>query len=112
MALARRAGELLAEKKGENLVLLDVRGVTSVADFFLVVSGNSGPHLKALAESVDLGLKKEGSPAFRQSGDPQSGWIVLDFIDLVVHVFTPATRSYYDLERLWKDAPRLEISAA
>lgn len=112
MELAQRAGQILEGKKAEQLLVLDVRKVSSVTDFFLIATGTSAPHLKALAEEVDVRLKAEGVRSYRHSGESESGWIVLDYVDLVVHLFTPEVRSYYDLERLWKDAPRLELGDA
>ncbi len=94
------------------MLLLDVRKVSSVTDYFLIATGTSAPHLKALAEDVDVQLKGNGVRSYRHSGDAESGWIVLDYVDLVVHLFTPEVRAYYDLERLWKDAPRLEVGDA
>lgn len=107
--LAKRVGEILDEKKAEKMLLLDVREVSSVTDFFLIATGTSAPHLKALSEEVEVQLKKEGARAYRHSGDPESGWMILDYFDLVVHIFTPEVRSYYDLERLWRDAPQITV---
>ena len=88
--------------------MLDVRDLSSVTDYYLICTGTSIPHLKALSEEVDVTLKHEGSPCFKRSGTPDSGWIVIDYVDVVVHVFSSETREYYDLERLWKDAVRLD----
>ena len=91
-------------------MILDVRNLSSVTDYYLICSGNSAPHLRALAEDVDVTLKHEGFACFRKSGTPDSGWMVVDYVDVVVHVFSAETRAYYDLERLWKDAKRVEAA--
>jgi ribosome-associated protein len=96
----------LLEKKGLDPAILDVRGLSSVTDFFVIVSGGSPPHLKALASEVRARAHEAGYVKGRGEGDPASGWVVLDLGDAVVHVFLPATRAYYALEELWNDAPR------
>ena len=89
------------------MVILDVRGLSAVADLLLVATGNNGPHLKALTQAVEEALSAAGSGKFRRSGTPDSGWIVSDHLDVVVHLFTREKRAYYALEALWNDAPRL-----
>ena len=94
--------------KGVDIVLLDVTGQSNVTDYYVMVTGNSPPHLKALTDEVEKVLKGQGVRAFRKSGTPESAWIVMDYIDVVVHLFAPDTRAYYALEELWSDAVRLE----
>jgi ribosome-associated protein len=84
----------LEAAKGVDVKVYDVRGKSGLADFFVVATGSAAPHLKALVKA----LPKQ---AFRISGDPESGWIVADYIDVVVHVFSPEARAYYALEKLW-----------
>ena len=84
----------LEAAKGVDVKVYDVRGKSGLADFFVVATGSAAPHLKALVKA----LPKQ---AFRVSGDPESGWIVADYIAVVVHVFSPAARAYYALEKLW-----------
>lgn len=105
---AKHIRTALADKKAADVVQLDVRGLSSVTDCYIVATGNNGPHLKALA--TELGKRvEEGAPRrTRQSGSPESGWIVCDFIDVVVHLFTPEKRAHYALEKLWNDAPRVK----
>lgn len=86
------------------MVVLDVRGLSSVTDYYLIATGTSAPHLRALAEDLDVQLKREDVRCYRQSGAPESGWMVLDYVDVVIHLFSPEQRSYYDIERLWADA--------
>lgn len=84
----------LEAAKGGDVKVYDVRGKSGLADFFVVATGSAAPHLKALVKALP-------KLAFRVSGDPESGWIVADYIDVVVHVFSPEARAYYALEKLW-----------
>ena len=97
----------LDSKKGENIVVLRIAEVSSVADYMVLCSGLNNPHLRALADEVAKQLRLETPPvaAHRRAGSVDSGWIVLDYVDVVVHLFTPQMRGYYALEQLWKDAP-------
>ena len=104
MTLRHEAKALLDDKKAIDPVVLDVREVSSVTDYYIIVTGSSPPHIRALAEELAVTLKHRGSPVYRQSGDPESGWVVLDYVDVVVHIFDPEMRAYYALERLWADA--------
>ena len=108
LELAKKAREALLSKKGEDVVILDVNELSSVTKFFLIATGSSGPHIKALAEEVERILKGGGVRCYRRSGTPESEWLVVDYLDAVVHVFSPETRQYYALERLWGDAPRID----
>jgi len=103
-----QAREILDGKHGKDPVLMDVRGQQSgITDFFLIVTGTSPPHLKALFNEVQQGLKAKGVACFRKAGMPEGGWLVLDYVDLVIHILSPEAREYYDLESLWKTAPHL-----
>ena len=75
-----------------------------MTDYYLIVTGNSAPHLKALVTEVEKSLAVEGVRCFRRAGTPDSGWIVADYLDFVVHIFTQDLREHYQLERLWNDA--------
>ena len=103
-AAARTAADA---KKGIDPVILDVRGVSSVTDFLLIVTGTSAPHLRALEEEISKQLKEVGHRRHRTSGAPDSGWVVIDFLGVVVHLFTAERRARYGLEELWGDAPRV-----
>jgi ribosome-associated protein len=96
---------VLNDLKAENVVTVDVRGRSSVTDYYIVATGTSSPHLKALYNGVDVALKHAGSPSYRRSGDPEGGWVVLDYVDVIVHVLTQAAREYYTLEALWQKKP-------
>ena len=90
-------------------MLLDLRGLTSLADYFLVCSGDSDRQVRAIAEAVDASLSKLGIEPFSVEGMESSSWVLMDYSDLVIHIFRPETRSFYGLDRLWGDAPRMEF---
>ena len=98
---AEAIAKALEERKGIDIKIYDVRGKSSLTDFFVVATGSAAPHLKALVAESQAARKGEGVKSFRTSGDPESGWIVVDYIDVVVHVFSPEARAYYALEKLW-----------
>lgn len=109
LALAEAA---LAGRRGRDLVALDMRELTVVTDYFLICHGTSGVHIRALADAVAEELEKEGVRALGVEGYRESRWVLLDYGDLIVHVFAEEEREFYGLERLWSDAPRLPVSAA
>ena len=93
------------EKKGEDTVVLDLRSITSVTDFFIITTGKSNVHLKALADEICEKLKKEENiTPWHVEGYETQKWILLDYVDFVVHIFDSETRSFYSLEKLWDDA--------
>ena len=91
----------LGDRKGGDVKVYDVRGKSSLADFFVVATGTAAPHLKALVAETQAAMKAQGVSSYRTSGDPESGWIVVDYVDVVVHVFSPEARAYYALEKIW-----------
>ena len=94
------------DKKAMDLVELDLRGVLGYTDYFLVCSGNSGRQTKAIHDGILEGLKREHDMLPRRvEGSPQAGWILMDYLDVVVHIFTPETREFYRLEQLWGEVP-------
>lgn len=94
----------LEDKKAVDVKTYDVRGVSGLCDAFVVATGTAAPHLKGLVAGVQQAMRTAGESSFRLSGDPESGWIVVDYVDVVVHVFSPEARAYYALERLWDGA--------
>jgi ribosome-associated protein len=99
-----------ADKKAIDIVAVDLRGVAGYTDFFLIATGNTDRQVKAIHDSINEGLKKEhGILPRRVEGLTESRWVLLDYLDTVVHVFTPETRDFYRLEQLWGDVPRLEL---
>ncbi len=97
----RRIAQALEERKGTDVKVYDVRGKSALADYYIVATGAAAPHLKALVAESQRVMKEEGVSSYRTSGDPESGWIVVDYIDVIVHVFSPEARAYYALEKLW-----------
>ncbi len=96
--------QALEDKKAVDVKTYDVRGVSGLCDAFVVATGTAAPHLKGLVAGVQQAMRTAGESSFRLSGDPESGWIVVDYVDVVVHVFSPEARAYYALERLWNGA--------
>ena len=95
------------DKKAVDPVLLEVADVLGVVDLFAIVAGTSERHVKAVADEVELQLKREHDrPVLRREGTAESGWVLLDYGDVVVHVFHTEARGFFDLERLWSDVPR------
>ena len=107
--LALRCRELADNRKAENLVILDVRELSSVADYFVIASGTSEPHLRAIVEEITDQLREEEDLRPRAiDGTLHAAWIVLDYFDVLVHVMRQDVRERYDLETLWGDAPRVQ----
>jgi ribosome-associated protein len=104
---ARRAAQALAEQKARDIVILDLRGLSDAADFFVIASGTSDTHVRSVAEHAIEVLAGAGRAPHHAEGLTPGRWVLLDFVDFVVHVFHPAQRAFYQLERLWADAPRL-----
>ena len=108
----RSAAQAALAKKAESVVALDLRPVSDFTDFFLLVSGGNQRQLVAMADAVTEALRGLGLRPDHVEGYPRQEWILLDYDAFVVHLFTPRTRAFYDLERLWGGAKRLEIPAS
>ncbi len=108
---ARRAAAILADHKAQEIVMLDLRTVTDMADYFLVASGTSDTHVRSTANHLMEQLDREGLPVASVEGLEQGRWVLLDYVDFVIHIFHPSLRSYYQLERLWGDAPAVPVPA-
>ena len=102
--------QALAGKKGEDIVVLDLRKVSSFTDYFVIASGQNQKQLLAMADAVQDDLRAQGRRPLHVEGYPRQEWILLDYPGLVVHIFTPKSRSFYDLERLWGAATRVEVA--
>ena len=111
-AAARTAAEAIADKKGEDVQLLDLSGLLVVTDVFVIASGTSARHVKTLVEDAEEALKTIDRRPIRREGTEHGEWVLLDYGDVVIHVFGKETREYYDLERLWADAPRIDFEPA
>jgi ribosome-associated protein len=111
--LARLAAEYADDKKAQDIVELDLRGVVGYTDYFVICTGASERQVKAIHDGIHLGLKDEhGLLPRRVEGVSESRWVLMDYLDVVVHVFTPETRSFYRLEQLWGEAPAREAGSA
>ncbi len=108
LKLARAIARTALDKKAEDLVILDVRGLASFTDFFVIMSGRSTRHVQGLAEAVDAELGNKRISSSNTEGLQEGLWVLLDYNDVVVHVFYAESRNFYDLEGLWHDAPRLD----
>ena len=107
--LALLCREFADNKKAENIVILDVRELSSVTDYFVIASGTSETHLRAITEEITDQLREDHDlRPLRTDGSVQGGWVVLDFFDVIVHVMRADARGHYDLEGLWGDAKRVK----
>ena len=106
----QKAVELLRDRKARDLTVLDLREVSGVTDYFLIASGTSDTHVKSIGDHLIDEFKKEGVRAGHVEGLRGGNWVLVDFFDFVVHVFHPSARGFYQLERLWGDAPAYELT--
>ncbi len=105
--IAVTAARAAAAKQAADVTILDVHGLIVITDYFVIASGETDRQVKTILEEVERAVRDLGEKPVRREGDADSRWVLLDYIDVVVHVFGTDERSYYDLERLWRDAPRL-----
>lgn len=104
------AFEAARDKKALDLVVLDLREMAAFTDFFIICSGNSAPQIQAISNEIEIRLKKAGKTPDHIEGYRQAQWILMDYSEFVVHIFSPDRRSYYNLERLWRGAGRIDDS--
>ena len=110
--LAQLCRDFADNKKAENIVILDVRDLSSVTDYFVIASGTSEPHLRAVVDEIMDRLREDHDlRPLRKDGSTQGAWVVLDFFDVIVHVMRADVRERYDLESLWGDAKRVKVKA-
>lgn len=105
MKLARLAGQFALSKRGFDVRILKLESISSVCDYFVIASGEADVHVKAIAEAVEEGLLEQGVKPYSREGLDERHWVLLDYVDVVVHVFLEKTRQFYALEKLWGDAP-------
>jgi ribosome-associated protein len=110
--LAGRLGRLAAERRAQDVLILDLRGISGACDYFVLATGLSEPHVAGLADHLEDSLREEGIRPWHVEGRQNRKWILLDFVDVVVHLFQAETRDYYRLENLWSEAPREQIRPA
>ena len=109
-ALADRIASLAADKKAADIRVFDLRGIVSYTDFFVICTGNTERQTKAIHDAIRQDLKdSDGLLPRRVEGDSEGRWILMDYLDAVVHIFTPDARSFYRLEQLWGDAPSRDV---
>ncbi len=104
--------EAAQERKVDDVVGLDVREISSFADTFIIATGTSDRHVRSVADSIEAALKAHGDPPLGVEGYDEGRWVLVDCGDTIVHIFQQEIRDHYDLERLWSDAPALELQAA
>ncbi|MGO4961073.1 ribosome silencing factor [Jeotgalibaca porci] len=98
------------DKLAENIVVMDVRGLTSIGDYFVVMNGRNERQMGAIAEGITQSVHKNKIPLKNQEGKDSGNWTLIDLSDVIVHIFSNDERSYYNLEKLWSDAPLVDIS--
>ena len=108
--LALKLAQLALIKKAEDVKILDLRNLTTISDFFVICTAHSEPQVKAVANEILEGAKKEGELVWHKEGANMKQWFLLDFVDVVVHIFLKETRAFYSLEKLWGDAPVTDVS--
>ncbi len=101
--------ECIKEKKGENIVVMDLRKVTSITDYFVICSGTVEQHIKAIKDNIIEKLSEMGLNYWHIEGEQANTWVLIDYVDVVVHIFHPLTRDYYKLEKFWADAKQEKI---
>jgi ribosome-associated protein len=107
--LALMLSQIAHDKKAEDLIILDVRGLSSFTDYFVVMSGRSTRHVQGLADAISGHMRKKRISQSSAEGYSEGQWVLLDYNDVVVHIFYHESRAFYDIEGLWHDAPRLEL---
>jgi ribosome-associated protein len=108
--LAENLAKAALERKANDIVILDLRGLSAVTDYFIICSGTSDTHVEGIADIIEEKLEELDTKMWHREGGKSSTWILLDYIDAIVHIFTEGAREFYGLERLWGDAPKSMIS--
>ena len=106
---ARLCAEFASERRAEDIIILDLRSLSTVADFFVLASADADVQLRAVADRITEGLKEHDERVWHREGYDNGQWIVLDYVDVVCHLFLKEKRDFYQLERLWGDAPRITL---
>jgi len=108
--VARIAAAAADAKHGRDILCLNVRDLTSIADYFLLISAGSGAQVEAIYDGIDQALSAEGREPLHVEGKAEGQWVLMDYADVIVHIFREEQRAFYGLERLWGDAPRLDVN--
>ncbi len=107
--IVKKAYNALSDKKGEDIKIIEIGKLSTVADYFIIANGSNAPHVESLVDNVEEELLKENIHAERIEGVKSSGWILMDYNDVVVHVFSKEDRLFYDLERIWRDGKEIDV---
>lgn len=107
--MARIAYEALNDKKGEDIKIIDIAGISVMADYFLIANGNSDSQVRALVDHVEEEMQKAGYSVKQREGYGSGSWVLMDFGDIIVHIFDKENRLFYDLERIWRDGKLMDI---
>ena len=109
LEIVKKAVAALEDKKAEDVTVIDITGVSSIADYFIIANGSNQNQLTAMQDAVDEALYKEGLRVKQVEGNNQSTWILMDYQDIIVHLFSKEDRLFYDLERIWRDGKVIDI---
>lgn len=108
-ALSRKITNLIFEKKGYDVKMLELYKVSTITDYFIICTAGSDTQVKAVADHIEHTLRDEGIKVWHKEGYRSLNWVLLDYVDVVVHIFLPESRAFYNLEKLWGDAPMIEL---
>ena len=106
---AKKIADLIFNKKGYDVAILDLRSVTTFSDFFVICSADSDTQVKAISDEIDKNLRDEGIKCWHREGLTALSWVLMDYVDVVVHIFKKESREFYNIEKLWGDAPTIEV---
>lgn len=109
LELAKKAAEILDDKKAMRLNIIDIEKISSLADYFVIVNGTSSTHVRSLADELEEKLKAAGIAPVRVEGYRSNSWVLLDYGSVVAHIFTQEARDFYDLDRLWADGEKISF---
>tara|TARA_B100001250_G_scaffold22580_1_gene18979 strand:- start:1238 stop:1621 length:384 start_codon:yes stop_codon:yes gene_type:complete len=108
---SKRISELMVDKKALDIQIIDVRDITTLTDFFVICTSESEPQSRAIADHINRTMKTEGNSSWHTEGYEYLDWVLVDFVNIVVHIFSKKTREYYDFERLWADGKITKIKS-
>ena len=108
---SKRISELMVDKKALDIQIIDVRDITTLTDFFVICTSESEPQTRAIADHINRTMKTEGNSSWHTEGYEYLDWVLVDFVNIVVHIFSKKTREYYDFERLWADGKITKITS-
>lgn len=107
--IAQTIARAIDDKKGVDIKILNLQGITEIADFFVIATGNNTAHIRSICDFLEEKMKEKGLDPIRKQGYDEAQWIVVDYGDIVVHLFREETRSYYDLEKFWRNADPVDV---